>query len=59
MNTEVKTTVVPFNSDNWKTMKMLQGSLSIMRERNLDGRFNTAIDKESSLLKEYIKEYVQ
>lgn len=57
--TEVPKTVVPFDEDNWKTMKMLKGSLSIMKERNLDGRFNSAIDKESSLLKDYIKDYVQ
>lgn len=51
--------VIPFKEDDWKTMKMLKGSLSIMKERNLDGRFSKAIDKESTLLQEYIKEYIQ
>lgn len=52
-------TIVIYNEDSWKTMKMLKGSLSIMKERNADGRFNSAIDKESLLLKDYIKEYAQ
>jgi len=40
-------------------MKKLRGSLDIMKERNADGRFNKAIDKEATLLREYIKEYKQ
>lgn len=52
-------TVIPFNEDTWKTMKMLKGSLSVMKERNLDGRFNEGIKNDKELLETYIKEYRQ
>lgn len=51
--------VIPFNEDTWKTMKMLKGSLSVMKERNLDGRFNEGIKNDKELLETYIKEYRQ
>lgn len=51
--------IVNYDEDTWKTMKMLKGSLTIMKERNLDGRFNEGIKKEKSLLESYIKDYKQ
>lgn len=51
--------IVNYDKDTWKTMKMLKGSLTIMKERNLDGRFNEGIKKEKSLLESYIKDYKQ
>lgn len=55
--------VVGFKDDpterlaNWRTMIMLKGSLKYMREKN-DGRFNIAIDKETSLFQQFLQEYL-
>lgn len=51
--------IVNYDGDTWKTMQMLKSSLTIMKERNLDGRFNEGIKKEKSLLDNYIKDYKQ
>lgn len=51
--------LIEFKEQDWKTMQMLKSSLDIMKERNKDGKFNTAIKKDKDLLNSFIQEYKQ
>lgn len=45
-----------YSPDTWHCMKMLKGGISFMETANSDGKFDIAIRKESTLLKEFIRD---
>jgi hypothetical protein len=49
--------IIEYNDKYWKTMRMLKDAINLSKERNIDGRFNKAIEKDTALLNEFIEEY--
>lgn len=46
--------VINIDQDMFQTCRFIRDSISLYRERNTDGRFNRAIDKDTALYKEYL-----
>lgn len=47
--------VITFDQIKWNTMKMLKEGIAFYRTHNSDGNFNTVIEMETKLLKDYMK----
>lgn len=44
------------NGDTWRTMTALKESIKFYNDNNQDGKYNSALRKENSMLKSYMDE---
>lgn len=48
-------TVLKFDQKKWNDMRFLQDDIKFMKSKNIDGKWNDAIENESKMLRQAIR----
>lgn len=46
-------------AEDWLILRMYRASIDFMRTRNGNGKYNSALEKETRLYKDYLRNYVR